>query len=83
LLSAAPASAQINSISDLLNKVRSDSAATEAANRDREAKFRQRRDQQAGLLAEARFVPHRVTLVRSLVLHVQKRVSLKRSSIVH
>jgi len=54
LLSAAPASAQINSISDLLNKVRSDSAATEAANRDREAKFRQRRDQQAGLLAEAR-----------------------------
>jgi len=54
LLSAAPASAQINSIGDLLNKVRSDSAATEAANRDREAKFRQRRDQQAGLLAEAR-----------------------------
>jgi biopolymer transport protein ExbB len=54
LLSAAPASAQINSISDLLNKVRSDSAATEAANRDREAKFRQRRDQQAALLAEAR-----------------------------
>lgn len=54
LLSAAPASAQINSIGDLLNKVRSDSAATEAANRDREAKFRQRRDQQAGLLSEAR-----------------------------
>ena len=54
LLSAAPASAQINSISDLLNQVRSDSAKTEAENRDREAKFRQRRDEQAGLLNTAR-----------------------------
>lgn len=54
MLSATPASAQINSISDLLNKVRSDSAKTEAENRDREAKFRQRRDQQAGLLSQAR-----------------------------
>ena len=43
----------INSISDLLNKVRTDSAKTEAENRDREAKFRQRRDQQASLLAQA------------------------------
>ena len=54
LLSAVPASAQINSISELLNQVRSDAAKTEAENRDREAKFRQRRDQQAGLLSEAR-----------------------------
>ncbi|MEP3891153.1 MAG: MotA/TolQ/ExbB proton channel family protein [Hellea sp.] len=54
LLSAVPASAQINSINDLLQQVRSDSAKTEAENRDREAKFRQRRDQQAGLLSTAR-----------------------------
>ena len=54
MFSAVPASAQINSISDLLNKVRTDSAKTEADNRDREAKFRQRRDQQAGLLGQAR-----------------------------
>jgi len=54
LLSAAPASAQITSISDLLNKVRSDSAKTEAENRDREAKFRQRRDTQAATLNGAR-----------------------------
>lgn len=54
MLSATPASAQINSISELLNQVRSDAAKTEAENRDREAKFRQRRDQQAGLLSEAR-----------------------------
>lgn len=53
LFSAAPASAQINSVSDLLNKVRNDASKTEAENRDREAKFRQRRDQQAGLLNEA------------------------------
>jgi len=44
----------INSISDLLNQVRTDSAKTEAENRDREAKFRQRRDEQAGLLSTAR-----------------------------
>ena len=54
MLSATPASAQINSIGDLLNQVRNDSAKTEAENRDREAKFRQRRDQQAGLLSQAR-----------------------------
>lgn len=54
LLSAAPASAQINSISDLLNQVRSDSAKTDAENREREAKFRERRNQQAGLLSQAR-----------------------------
>jgi len=54
MLSATPASAQINSISDLLNKVRADSAKTEAENRDREAKFRQRRNEQSGLLSSAR-----------------------------
>ncbi|WP_026941667.1 MotA/TolQ/ExbB proton channel family protein [Hellea balneolensis] len=54
LLSAAPASAQINSISDLLNQVRSDSAKTEAENRDREAKFRQRANEQTAMLGEAR-----------------------------
>ena len=54
MLSATPASAQINSISDLLNKVRTDSAKTEAENRDREAKFRQRRNEQSGLLSQAR-----------------------------
>jgi len=41
----------INSISDLLDQVRSDSAKTESEIRDREAKFRQHRDEQAGLLA--------------------------------
>jgi len=54
LLSATPASAQINSISDLLNKVRNDSAATEAENRDREAKFRQRANEQTSMLSQAR-----------------------------
>ena len=54
MLSATPASAQINSISDLLNKVRTDSAKTEAENRDREAKFRQRRNEQSALLSQAR-----------------------------
>lgn len=43
----------INSISDLLNQVRTDPAKTEAENRGREAKFRQRRDQQAGLMSSA------------------------------
>ena len=41
----------INSISNLLNKVRSDSTKIEAENRKLEAKFRQRRDQQAALMA--------------------------------
>ena len=54
LMSAAPASAQITSIGDLLSKVRSDSSKTASENAARETKFRQRRDQQAGLLAEAR-----------------------------
>ncbi len=54
LMSAAPASAQISSIGGLLDKVRTDSAKTQQENRDREAKFRQRRDQQASLLSQAR-----------------------------
>ena len=54
LLSATAASAQINSISDLLNQVRSDSSKTAAENRDREAKFRHKRNQQSALLREAR-----------------------------
>ncbi len=55
MFSAAPASAQgITSISDLLQKVRSDSAKTQAENQQREAEFRERRDQQASRLAAAR-----------------------------
>jgi len=53
MFSAIPASAQINSVGDLLNKVRSDSSKTAADNQAREQKFRQRRDQQSGLLGEA------------------------------
>jgi len=54
LLMAAPASAQINSVTDLLNKVRADSQTTQAENAKREAEFKTRRDQQARLLREAR-----------------------------
>ncbi len=54
MLTAAPASAQISSISDLLNKVRSDAAATRAENQQREAEFRAKRNEQAALLAAAR-----------------------------
>jgi len=43
----------INSISDLLNQARSDSAKTETKNRDREAKFRQRGNEQSRLTAQA------------------------------
>jgi len=53
-LSAMPASAQIDSIGVLLDKVRTDSAKTEQENRQRESVFRQRRDQQAALLSQAR-----------------------------
>ena len=49
-----PASAQINSISGLLDQVRQDADKTAAENRQREAEFRQRRDQQASRLAAAR-----------------------------
>ncbi len=54
MFSAVPASAQINSISDLLNKVRSDSSKTAADNQAREQKFRQRAGEQSALLSSAR-----------------------------
>lgn len=54
MLSAAPASAQISSIGDLLNKVRADAAATRAENQKREAEFRAKAGEQAALLASAR-----------------------------
>jgi len=54
LMSAVPASAQITSIGKLLEDVRRDSSKTASENAARETKFRQRRDQQAGLLAEAK-----------------------------
>lgn len=54
MFSAVPATAQINSISQLLDKVRTDAAKTEQENRAREQEFRQRRDQQASLLSAAR-----------------------------
>ena len=54
MFSAVPASAQINSISGLLDQVRQDADKTAAENRQREAEFRQRRDQQASRLAAAR-----------------------------
>lgn len=55
MLSAAPASAQtITSISDLLNKVRSDAAATKAENQKREAEFRAKAGEQSALLKAAR-----------------------------
>lgn len=54
MLSAAPASAQITSISDLLNKVRTESASTKAENQKREADFRAARNEQSQRLAAAR-----------------------------
>lgn len=55
MFAAVPASGQtISSIGDLLNKVRQDAQTTRAENQQREAEFRQKRDQQASLLASAR-----------------------------
>ena len=54
MFSAVPASAQISSIGDLLNKVRSDSSKTAADNQAREAKFRSRAGEQSALLSSAR-----------------------------
>ncbi len=51
---AVPAGAQINSISELLDKVRQDARQTQAENARREADFKSRRDQQASKLAAAR-----------------------------
>ena len=53
MLSAAPASAQITSISDLLSKVRSEAATTKAENQKREAEFRAKRNEQRSLLTSA------------------------------
>jgi len=53
-MTAVPATAQITSVNDILNKVRSDSAKVEAENREREQRFRQRQNQQQSLLSEAR-----------------------------
>lgn len=54
MLSAVPATAQIGSVDELLNSVRQNAAQTEQENREREARFREQRDQQEALLAEAR-----------------------------
>jgi len=54
MFTAVPATAQISSIGQLLDKVRTDSAKTEQENRARESEFRQRRDQQSSLLSAAR-----------------------------
>ena len=54
MFSAVPASAQINSISTLLDQVRSDSAKTASENQAREQKFRARAGEQSGLLSSAR-----------------------------
>ncbi len=54
LMTAMPAAAQINSISSLLDKVRTDSAKTQQENAAREAKFRAKRNEQSSLLSEAK-----------------------------
>ena len=54
MLSAMPAAAQINSVGQLLDKVRQDAAKTAQENRDREAKFASRKNQQSALLSTAR-----------------------------
>jgi len=54
LVTAIPATAQISSVSTLLDKVRQDSAKVEQENRQREAAFRQRASEQEALLSTAR-----------------------------
>ena len=54
LLSAAPATAQVTSVQDVLNKIRQDSSKTQAENAEREQRFRSRQGQQEQLLREAR-----------------------------
>ena len=54
LLSAAPATAQVTSVQDVLNKIRQDSSKTQAENAEREQRFRTRQGQQERLLREAR-----------------------------
>jgi len=53
LLSAVPASAQVNSVNTLLNDIRQNADKVRAENAQRVATFRQRADQQSALLAEA------------------------------
>ena len=53
LLSAGPASAQINSVDALLNDIRQNASKVEQENRAREQQFRQRANQQSGLLNSA------------------------------
>lgn len=54
MFTAVPASAQITSVGSLLDQVRNDAAKTERENAAREATFRSKRDQQAGLLNQAK-----------------------------
>ncbi len=54
MLTAAPAGAQITSITDLLAKVRQDAESTKAENLRREAEFRAKANEQTQILAAAR-----------------------------
>jgi len=54
MLTAAPASAQINSVDGLLNDIRQNAAKVEAENRQREAEFAANANQQQSKLNEAR-----------------------------
>ncbi len=54
LLSAVPASGQINSVNELLNKVRQDASKVEQENRQRVQDFQARAGQQQAKLSEAR-----------------------------
>ena len=54
LFSAVPATAQISSVSTLLDKVRQDAAKVESENRQREADFRARAGEQEAKLRQAR-----------------------------
>ena len=53
LLSAGPATAQINSVDALLNDIRQNAAKVRAENQQREQEFRQRANQQSSLLNSA------------------------------
>ncbi len=53
LLSAVPASAQINSVDALLNDIRQNASKVQAENQQREQTFRQRANQQSALLSTA------------------------------
>ena len=53
LLSAGPASAQINSVDALLNDIRSNASKVQQENREREQRFRTQANKQSGLLGSA------------------------------